>query len=686
METAPGDLEVARRRVEELRRLIARHDYLYHVLDRPEISDAEYDALVRELVSLETRFPQLLTPDSPSQRVGGLVATDFRPVTHSSPMLSLDNAFDEAELRQFDRRVRSFLPGEAVEYVVEPKIDGLSVVLTYERGVLVLGATRGDGYQGEDVTPNLRTVRAIPLRLREPSPGVEVPSRLEVRGEVYIPVSEFRKLNEGQAEAGLPLFANPRNAAAGAVRQKDSRITARRPLSAFIYEVRLAEGWTLRTHAEGLEFLARLGFQVNPEWAVHQDIDQVHRHCRAWVARREELDYEIDGMVIKVNDLDQQRRLGRTARAPRWAVAYKFPAQRRVTRVLDIQVNVGRTGAVTPLAILEPVLVGGSTVSRATLHNEDVVRQKDVRVGDHVVVHKAGDVIPEIIEVLADRRTGQERPFRMPDRCPACGSRLERPEGEVALRCPAGPTCPAQRTEALIHWGSRGAMDVEGLGEATVTQLLESGLVRDAADLYHLTVQDVVNLERMGEKSAENLVRAIDASRRRPLWRLLVALGIRYVGERAAQLLEEHFGSLERIAAAGPEELAAVPGIGPKIAAAVHGFFREERNRDFVRRLEAAGLNTGAPAERPATAAGGPDLSGQTVVFTGTLAGMSRAEAEALVRSLGGRTAGSVSRHTALAVAGENPGSKLDRARELGIRVLGEDEFLALVRRERGPS
>ncbi len=704
----PGP-EAAREELARLREEISYHDYRYHVLDDPLISDAEYDRLMRRLGRLEEAYPDLVTPDSPSQRVGGRPVPAFGAVVHRVPMLSLANAFGEEELRAFDRRVRALLPGEVVEYVVELKIDGLSVALVYEDGVFVQGSTRGDGTTGEDITENLRRVGSIPLRLGLAVPGRSGAGRppahrgrLEVRGEVYMPIREFEALNRRREAAGEPLFANPRNAAAGSVRQLDPRVTAERALDSFMYAVVEASG-DLRprpTHQENLELLRELGFKVNPEARLVPDVEGVLAYCAAWRERRRDLPYEIDGVVVKVNSRDQQERLGYTSAAPRWAVAFKFPAEQEVTQVLDIVVNVGRTGAVTPVAELRPVRLAGSTVSRAALHNEDYVREKDVRVGDWVVVQKAGDVIPEVVRVLPERRTGRERVFRMPETCPACGSRVVREPGEAAHRCTATLTCPAQRMEGLIHFASRAGMDIEGLGPAVLGQLLSAGLVGDAADLYRLHEhrERLTALERLGEKSVENLLQAVERSRSRPLHRLLHALGIRYVGGRVSRVLARRFGTLDRLMEAGRAELTAVPEVGEKIAGSVQEYFAEPRNRALIEKLRAAGVNFTEPEvtgpggreqaglgplfEGPVEAAvpTGPaasrsPLAGKTVVFTGTLERFDRRQAEELVERLGGRAASSVSPRTDYVVAGEKAGSKLEKARELGVRILSEREF-----------
>lgn len=664
-----------RKELEELRNQIRHHDYLYYVLDRPEISDEEYDALMRRLERLEREHPELITPDSPTQRVGGAPLSSFRQVRHGVPMLSLANVFSSQELMDFDRRVRSSL-NEEVSYVVEPKIDGLSISLVYEAGRFVRGATRGDGETGEDVTQNLRTIRSVPLVLR----GELRPSYLEVRGEVYMPKPAFLALNKEREERGEPILANPRNAAAGSVRQLDPRVTSRRSLGIWLYAVAVCEfgvgtsqGGFPKTQYDTLDFLESLGFPVNPIRRHCNTIEEAERFCLEWLTRRSELPYEIDGMVIKVNSLEQQDRLGRTAKNPRWAVAYKFPAERAVTKVLDIIVQVGRTGVLTPTAILEPVRVGGSTVGRASLHNQEIIEEKDVRIGDTVVVHRAGDVIPEVVEVLTEKRTGVEKEFRMPEKCPECGSELVKLPGEVALRC-TGVACPAQLREAIIHFASRDAMDIDGLGPAMVSQLVERKLVSDPGDLYYLTKGQLLTLERVGEKSAENLLESIERSKNRPLHRLVFALGIRYVGERVSYVLAERFSDMESLMAADIEELLEIPEIGEKIAMSIVAFFKNPQSRALIKKLRNAGVNMTA-GEKPAQ---GP-LSGKSVVLTGSLSGFTRKDAEETVRRLGGKVSGSVSRATDLVIVGSDPGSKYRKAVELGIPIIGEEEFKRLV-------
>ncbi len=664
------DLNAAKARADELRREIERHDYLYYVLDRPEITDAEYDRLMRELEEIERRYPSLVVPYSPTQRVGGRPREGFATVRHQVPMLSLANAFDEGELLDFDRRVRNALPGEEVRYVVELKVDGLAVSLTYENGILVRGATRGDGEVGEDITENLKTVRSIPLRLKDPVP------LLEVRGEAYMPKEAFLRLNESREEAGEQVFANPRNAAAGSLRQLDPRVTASRQLGFFAYGAGRCEGIELTSQSGLLEYLSKAGFKVSDGYKIFDSIDGVIGYCRQWQERRFDLPYAVDGLVVKVDSLSQQERLGATMKSPRWAIAYKFPPEQAVTRVKDIFVRVGRTGVLTPTAELEPVRLAGTTVSRATLHNEDIIREKDIRVGDLVVVQKAGDIIPEVVAPLKEKRTGREMNWSMPKTCPSCGSPVKREAGEAAYRC-TGLACPARLHENLVHFASRSAMDIAGLGPATVAQLLANNLVGDPADLYSLRVQDLERLERMGPKSAANLLRAIEESKSRPLSRLIFALGIRHVGERAAHILAERFGSLDALMAAGEEELMQIPEIGPKIAASVVNFFASEKNRAVVDKLARAGVNTSGG--EAAAARGARPLSGKVLVLTGTLSGFTRQEAKEIIERLGGRVAGSVSRATDYVVAGEKPGSKLDKARTLGVAVLDEEAFKKMV-------
>jgi DNA ligase (NAD+) len=604
--------------------------------------------------------------------VGGTLAEGFAPVQHRVAMLSLDNAFGMEELAEFEGRLRRALPGERFTYVCEPKVDGLGVALLYERGRFVRGATRGDGRVGEDVTHNLRTVRSIPLSLHGSLAALEV---LEVRGEIYMSRQAFERLNRSLTEAGEEPFANPRNAAAGSVRQKDPALTATRPLDIFCYFISHAEPVPVSTHWEALEALKASGFKVNVRCRPAEDIAAVQRYCAELEADRERLGYDADGAVVKVNSLDQQHRLGSTAHHPRWAIAYKFAAQQAVSVIREIQINVGRTGALTPSAVLDPVEIAGATISRATLHNADEIARLDVRVGDTVVVERAGDVIPHIVQVLSEKRPRDAKPFHFPDRCPVCGTKAERPEGEVVIRCP-NPICPAKLRERLLHYGSRRAMEIDHLGEAVVEQLVDKGLAKDLDDLYRLDVPTLAGLERLAEKSATNLYNAIRASRGRGLARLLFALGIRYVGEQAAALLARHFGSMDCLMEAGAEEIAQIYGIGPQIAESVASFFLDEENRRLVRRLQEVGV---VMEQADAVAPEARALTGKTFVLTGGLATMSRDEAKDAIVRLGGRVTGSVSKKTDYVVTGKDPGSKLEDAKRLGVPTLDEGEFRHLL-------
>jgi DNA ligase (NAD+) len=659
-------------RVLELRRLIAHHDHRYYVDDRPEISDAEYDALIRELRDLEATHPELVTPDSPTQRVAGEVAGAFAAVRHRVAMLSLDNAASRADLDEFEARLRRALPGARFEYVCEPKVDGLGVALLYEAGRFVRGATRGDGRVGEDVTPNLRTIRSIPLQLR----GTLARCRaVEIRGEVFMSHAAFERVNAELEAAGEAPFANPRNAAAGSVRQKDPGVTARRPLDIYVYQLSHAEPFPFKSHLDALAGLREAGLKTNPRTEAGPTLDEVWAYCERLEAERERLGYDADGVVVKVDSLEQQRQLGVTAHHPRWAIAYKFAAQQALSVVRRIAINVGRTGALTPSAELDPVKIAGATISRATLHNADEIERLDVRLGDTVLVERAGDVIPHIVRVVTEKRPADARPFVFPDRCPVCGSAASRPEGEVVVRC-TNAACPARLKEALMHYGSRGAMDIEHLGEAVIEQLVDRGWVRDFADLYTLTVPPLAELERLAEKSATNLVHAIAASKTRGLARLLYALGIRYVGERAARLLAEHFGRIDRLQAASVAEIGEIHGVGPRIAESVRLFFEQPANRHAVERLAAVGVDV---TEAGAAPDGPKPLAGKTFVLTGTLDAMSRDEAKARIARLGGRVTPTVSRKTDYVVVGREPGSKADDARRLGVTALDEPAFLRLV-------
>jgi DNA ligase (NAD+) len=654
----------------ELRRAIAHHDHRYHVLDDPEISDAEYDALFRGLQAIEAAHPELVTPDSPTQRVGATPQSGFAAVRHGQQMLSLSNVTTREEMEEFDARIRRLLGRERVDYVVEPKIDGVAVELVYADGALTVGSTRGDGIVGENVTANLRTIRSVPLRLR--ADGRPLPARLEVRGEVYLPVAAFRTLNREREEAGQPVFANPRNSAAGSLKQLDPRVTAARPLALACHGVGALEGARIRTHHELLQAFAEWGLRPPPHHRLARTLDDVAGAFAALEAERDDLPFEVDGLVVKVNDFELQHLLGQVSRSPRWAVAWKFKPRQATTKILRIAPSVGRTGVLTPVAELEPVAVGGVTVRNVSLHNMDEIERKDVRVGDTVLLERAGDVIPYVVRVETTRRTGREKRFRMPRHCPVCGADVVRQEDEVAYRC-LNVSCPARLKQALRFFGSRGAMDVEGLGEKLVDQLVERGLVGDLADLYHLDEATLVGLERMGKKSAENLLAQLERSKHTTLPRLLVALGIRQVGEATATALAQHFGSLEKLMAASVEELTAVRDVGPEVAAAIHAFFAEQLNRKVIARLLAAGV-------RPAAvqAVHGP-LSGKKFVLTGGLGSMTRPEAQRRIEALGGRVVSSVSKETDYVVVGEDPGSKLAKAEKLGVARLDEAAFRKLV-------
>jgi len=664
--------EGARLRLKELREEIERHNHLYYVLDNPEITDAEYDRLFDQLVVLEKEHPDLVTPDSPTQRVGAPPLDEFTTVRHSLPMLSLNKATSEQEFLDFHRRVTELsAKGErAVEYAVEPKFDGLAVELVYESGLLVLCSTRGDGTVGEDVTLNLKTVRSVPLRLA----GKSIPDLIEVRGEVIMNKEDFARLNREREKAGEPIFANPRNAAAGSVRQLDSKVTSSRPLTMFAYGVGRVEGKTLTNHSDTLRYLGRLGFKISTEVGLCKNPDEVKDYYRRTLERRDRLPYEIDGIVVKVNDYDLQARLGEVSRSPRWAVAWKFPPQQEQTVVRDIVVGVGRTGALTPVAILDPVRVGGVEVGRATLHNEDEVRKKDVRIGDTVVVQRAGDVIPEVVKVILSKRKGNEKPFIMPDSCPVCGSKVERPEGEAVHRC-TGLACPAQIKENLAHFASRGGMDIEGLGYKLLEQMVDKGIIGDQADLYFLTKEDLMKMERMGDKLAQNLLDAVDRSRKPGLANLIYALGIRNVGTHLASVLAKHFGSLENLADRSVEDLTQVDEIGPVVARSIYNFFRNPKNQAVLEKLKSGGVVFPSENKVPAHA----PLSGKTFVLTGALEAFTRDEARKIIEEMGGRVSSSVSGKTDFVVVGKDPGSKYDAARRLGVRTLTEEEFRDLL-------
>ena len=662
--------DAAAQRLTELREQIHHHDYLYYAEARPEITDDAYDRLMRELTALETEFPELVTPDSPTQRVAGTPTDVFKPVEHRVAMLSLDNTTTPDQLREFEARLKRALPAATFSYVCEPKIDGLGVALVYERGRLVRGATRGDGRVGEEITPNLKTIKSLPVRLRG---RLAEADDVEVRGEVFMPRAEFEKLNRALEETNEGAFANPRNAAAGAVRQKDPAATARRPLDAFLYHVSLADTLGFTTYWETLEALRASGLKTNPRAERCADMDAVVSYCARLEADRESLGYDADGVVVKVDSLEHQRRLGATAHHPRWAIAFKFAARQATTVVQAIEVNVGKTGTLTPVAKLEPVELAGVTIRNVSLHNEDEVRRKDVRVGDTVLIERAGDVIPYVVQVIASKRRDGAQPYVFPDRCPACGGAAARPEGEAYWRC-MNAACPAQLKGRLQHFGSRRAMDIEHLGESLVEQLVDRDLVHDFSDLYRLTVEQLAELERMAEKSAHNVVTAITGSRERGLTRLLNALGIRMVGERVAQLLAAQFGDLQRIADAPEDELAQIHGIGPEIARSVRAFFAEAKNRELIVKLREVGVVTTEERAAPSP----QTLAGKTFVITGTLPTLSRDGARALVAQHGGRLTSAVSKKTDYVVVGEAPGSKADDARRLGVKTIDEAELLAL--------
>ncbi|MFB3884410.1 MAG: NAD-dependent DNA ligase LigA [Thermodesulfobacteriota bacterium] len=662
--------ESLKKRVENLREEIEYHNYRYYILDQPEISDAQYDRLMRELEEIEAEYPELRTPNSPTQRVGASPLEEFEIVRHSIPMLSLANAFDESEARDFDKRVKKFLgSSEDLTYVAEPKLDGLAVELVYERGQFTVGSTRGDGVNGEDITQNLRTIKTIPLQLirRE----IPVPGRLEVRGEVIMQLNKFRALNRRREERGEPPFANPRNAAAGSVRQLDPKITAERPLEIYCYGLGEVRGRTFKTHGEILQTLARWGLRTNPHIRKCRSINEVLEYYHEMNEKRENLPYEIDGIVIKVDRLDLQTKLGEIARSPRWALAFKFQPKQETTRILDIKAQVGRTGALTPVALMEPVRIGGVEVSRATLHNQDEIDRLDVRVGDTVLIQRAGDVIPEVVQVITSKRTGSEKKFRMPSKCPVCGADVIKEE--AIHRC-IGLDCPAQLKGRIRHFASKRAMDIEGLGVKLIDQLVDKGLVKDVADIYYLKKGDLVALERMADKSAQNIIDAVEASKEKPLSKFLYALGIRHVGETTAEDLARHFSRLDEFFNLTEEDLMEVEGIGPEVAASAYQFFRDKKNRDSIERLKKAGVKVIEPKTEEKA-----KLAGKVFVFTGALKTFGRDEARNLVESLGGMSASSVSKKVDFVVVGEDPGSKFDKAKELGIKTLTEEEFKKMI-------
>ncbi|AOT69799.1 NAD-dependent DNA ligase LigA [Geosporobacter ferrireducens] len=661
------EFKEAKEKAADLKEQLEYHNYRYYVLDAPEISDYAYDQMMQQLIALEEQFPGLATPDSPTQRVGGEALSEFQQVVHSVPMLSLDNSYSHEELKEFDKRIRKTIQ-EEIEYVVEYKIDGLSIALRYEDGRFVQGATRGDGYIGEDVTQNLRTIKSIPLKLKE-----EID--LEVRGEVYIARDKFAALNRKQEEKGDTVFANPRNAAAGSLRQLDSKITAQRPLDIFIFNIQQVDDHIFEKHTEGLDYLKDLGFKTSP-YEVCNQIEEVIDLCEKWAVKRMDLPFDIDGLVIKINSLRQRDALGIKSKSPKWAIAYKFPAEQQKTTVQDIIVQVGRTGALTPTAILEPVRVAGSVISRATLHNEDNIREKDIRIGDKVIIQKAGDVIPEVVRVIFEERTGEERIFEIPKVCPECGAETIRLAGEAVTRC-MNSACPAQLRRGIIHFVSRDAMNIDGLGESIVTLLLDQHLIQDAADLYYLKKEALVPLERMGEKSAQNLIDAIEKSKGNDLDRVIFGLGIKLVGARAASLLAEAFGSMDDFIHAGYEQIISIPEIGDKMAESIRNYFLEERNLMVIEKLRRAGVNM--EVQKKALKAEEQKLEGLTFVITGTLSKYRRNEAKEMIERLGGKVSGSVSKKTDYVLAGEEAGSKLEKALELGVSVLDEAAFETMI-------
>ncbi|MCU9601714.1 NAD-dependent DNA ligase LigA [Pallidibacillus thermolactis] len=665
------DMKQAEKRIKELQEVLTQYGYEYYVLDKPTISDHEYDQLLRELISLENQFPQFITPDSPTQRVGGEVLEGFKKVEHRVPMLSLSNAFNEQDLRDFDRRVRQAL-GEDYEYVCELKIDGLAISLRYENGKFVQGATRGDGTVGEDITVNLRTVKSIPLKLKE---NVTI----EVRGECFMPKKSFVELNRQREAKGEELFANPRNAAAGSLRQLDPKIAASRNLDVFLYSIGENHVSHIEKHSEFLDYLDQIGLKTNKERKVCPTLDDVLKYVEEWESKRPELPYEIDGIVIKVDRFDQQEKLGYTVKSPRWAIAYKFPAEEVETKLIDVELSVGRTGVVTPTAILEPVRVAGTTVQRASLHNEDLIKEKDIRVGDFVIIKKAGDIIPEVVRPLPEKRTGEEQPFAMPEECPECGSELVRLDEEVALRC-INPKCPAQIREGLIHFVSRNAMNIDGLGEKVITQLFDKNLVSNVADLYKLKYDQLIVLERMGDKSVNNLLSAIEASKDNSLERLLFGLGIRHVGAKAARILAEHYEHIDRLMAATEEELQSINEIGEKMANSIVTYFQLPEVKELITELKNLGVNVtykGPKVSRSEQIESA--VAGKTIVLTGKLERYSRSEAKEKLEQLGAKVTGSVSKNTDVVIAGTDAGSKLKKAQDLGIEVWNEEQLVEVL-------
>jgi len=661
-----------KKRIERLRAEIRRHDYLYYVLNQPQITDQQYDKLFAELKALEEKHPEFITPDSPTQRVSERPLEGFASVRHAIPMLSIDNTYNDEELRAFDERVAKGLGSRDYDYVVELKIDGVASSLRYEHGLLVIGATRGDGRAGDDVTANVRTIRAIPLSLN--GDKTKIPDVIEVRGEVYMPTKSFVELNKQREKAGETFFANPRNATAGSLKLLDSRITAKRNLAFFAYATGELPHPLADNHYDTLQVFKKLGLPVNPNIKKAKNIDEVIEICNGWDSRRDKLDYQIDGMVVKVNRLDQREILGFTGRAPRWCISYKFAAEQAETKVESIDVQVGKGGTLTPVANLTPVFLAGTTVKRATLHNFDQINRLDVRVGDTVVIEKAGEIIPQVVEVKKERRPKGTKPFEPSTKCPNCGGDVKKDEDGVFLRC-VNPHCLGQLKQRLRFFAGRGQMDIENLGEALIDQLVDAGLVKNFADIYKLQKDDLLELERMADKSAQNVIESIEASKKKPLWRLVAGLGIRHIGGQTAQVLAEHFGSLDAIMKAGEEELQAVEQIGPKVAESVYEFFHNDRSVAVVKELLVAGIKPELPKKAKAKG----KLAGKTVVVTGTLQNFSRQQIEEAIRNAGGRTSSSVSKTTDFVLAGENPGSKLDKALKLSVEVINEKQFLAML-------
>ena len=668
----PKNKEEIKKEIDKLRELIREHNYHYYVLDEPIISDYEYDNLLRKLIIMEKKYPELITPDSPTQRIGAKPLAEFKTARHLVPMLSLSNAFSDKELLDFDKRIKKYFPQKFFNYIVELKIDGLAIALVYENGILQRGTTRGDGFIGEDITQNLRTINSVPLRLIK----FNDIKRIEVYGEVYMNKVSFKKLNEERDKQGENLFANPRNAAAGSVRQLDSSITAKRQLDTFIYQATFPDGSDFKTHYEVLKFLYDAGFKVNPNIKECQTIEEAIEYCEIWRKKKNELNYEIDGMVIKVNQLYLREELGSTSKSPRWAIAFKFPAEQMTTVIKDIIVGVGRTGTLTPVAVLEPVFISGSKVQRATLHNEDEIRRKDIQIGDTVLIQKAGEVIPEVVKVIKERRNGIERKFSMPEKCPVCGSKVVKIEDEVASRC-NNISCPAQVKERIKHFVSREAMDIDGLGTALIEQLVDKGIIKDFGDLYYLRKEELLTLERMAEKSSDNIIKAINKSKNRPLSNLIYALGIRYVGSYASKILSQRIDNLLDLKDETLEDFINIPEIGPKIAESIVLFFNKKENLQIIRKLKEAGVNLGSREKKTTTQA----LEGMQFVLTGTLENFTRDEAKREIEQLGGRVTGNVTRKTNYLVLGKEPGQKYQKAKEIGINILEENDFREMLKK-----